>query len=119
MTVERPPLDVQVTLAIIDLIGRSGATDVEMGFLSDDEPYLAWAKANFRGHRIYAENHANMDFALMDVARRVVHVGQCVDCGRTISFPHLTPGHCGRVLVMRDMLTYEKLCDEDSYVSRT
>src|SRR5687767_13397063 len=101
MSAAETPLDVQLTKALTVVLGRSGVSDIEVGFLNDSPPYRCWAKGNWNGHRIYVENHANIDWALLDVARKVFHGGGCLRCHRTISFPHITPGHCSLLLVYR------------------
>lgn len=118
---DRPiPLDIQHTQALADLIGHTGADEVEFGWLNDSPPWQVWAKALFGGRRIYAEHHANVDFALFQVAREVVHGGLCVRCGRKVSFPHATRNACGRFLVYREPggLLYVRKCDRPKELLR-
>lgn len=107
------PLDLQHVAALFDQLGRSGATDVEVGWLSDERPWRYWARARWNGHAVISEDHAGADLALLGVARQVIHRGRCQRCHRKISFPHLSPGYCSRVLV-RDApgsLAYVPLCE--------
>lgn len=110
---DRPPLDVQHTMALFALLGRAGATDVELGWLNDEKPWRYWARARFKGTAVISEDHAGGDFALEGLARRVIHQGRCVKCGRKVSYPHLSPGYCARILVRiaADVLEYMPLCE--------
>lgn len=54
MTERAVPLDDDALLATADLVGRSGATGLEVGYLHDDVPAeLAswWATAHYQGAR--------------------------------------------------------------------
>lgn len=107
------PLDVQHATALIDQIGQTGADNLEVGWLDDHAPYRYYAKVNYQGQRIISDNHPAADFALMGVARKILHGGLCTGCKRTITFPHLKPGHCSRVLVQAhegDVMVYKRLC---------
>jgi len=110
---ELPPLHFRHAVALTDLIGRTGATDLELGYLSDTEPYGWWAKANYAGRRLYVEHHAVADLALVDLARRIVDGGTCLRCERTVTFGYTRDGYCSRTLTMRDdeYFEYVRSCE--------
>lgn len=87
---EFPPLDTDVLLACVDLIGRAGAKNFEIGYLNDaDDPAYAthgaqwWAKAQYQGHRISVDGFALPDTAAEALARKVLKGAKC-RCGRLV-----------------------------------
>lgn len=55
-----PAYDEDALIAGVDLVGRTGATDFEVGYLHDDVPVAEagwYAKAQYRGARLTAEDH--------------------------------------------------------------
>lgn len=83
-----PGVDHDVTIAAIDVIGRMGAKDVEVGYLDEDAPTAAgarwWATAHWNGTKILAENHTGPDVALDALARQLLDGGHCTHCGQRI-----------------------------------
>lgn len=82
-----PTLDEDALLAAVELVGRSGATDFEVGYLDDNVPADEarwWAKAQYRGARLQVENHRGPAEAAEALARRVLQGGQCTHCGGRI-----------------------------------
>jgi len=80
-------LDDQALIAGVDLVGRSGATDFEVGYLHDDVPLEKadwYAHAKYRGARITVEHFRGPVQAVEALARKVLHGGQCTHCHRTI-----------------------------------
>ena len=61
------PLDTDELLAAVDLVGRAGASQFEIGWLNDeDDPAYAergaewWAKATYQGTRLIVEGFAGL-----------------------------------------------------------
>jgi hypothetical protein len=80
-----------ITYATADLIGRSGATELQIGYLDENVPsHLArwYATARYRGTRITADEHTSPQDALTALARQVLEHGQCQGCGGVVT---LTP----------------------------
>lgn len=87
--------DEDATTAATELIGRTGARDLEVGYLHDDVPVekAGWyASAQYRGTRITVEDQAGPDVALEALARRLLAGGTCRRCGNPIA---LEDGHQG------------------------
>ena len=83
-----PDLDQDAMHAALDLIGRTGAANMEVGYLHEDVPaHLAdwYAYAQFRGARVTAEHHSGPVEALEALARRLLAGGLCTHCGKTIT----------------------------------
>ena len=85
-----PTLDKDVLLACVDLIGRSGAKNFEIGYLNDaDDPAYEshgaqwWAKAQYQGKRIGVEGFALPDAAAEALARNLLKGAKC-RCGRLV-----------------------------------
>lgn len=74
--------------AAIDLIGRTGAADLEIGYLHDDVPTEQadwWATARYRGSRITVEHKRSPGHALDSLLARLLNGGQCRWCGRNVT----------------------------------
>lgn len=81
-------LDEDALIAAVDLIGRTGATGFEVGYLHEDVPAeeAAWyAHAQYKGARIIAENHRDPVEAAEGLARRLLTGGKCTRCGGLIA----------------------------------
>ena len=73
--------------AAIDLVGRSGAKHLEIGYLHDGVPIEEadwWASAQYRGVRITVEQQVGPEQALEALALRLLTGAKCVKCGRLI-----------------------------------
>lgn len=82
------PIDRDALIAAVDLVGRSGATGFEVGFLHDDVPTdqaAWWAKAQYRGVRLSVENQPGPAEAAEALARRVLTGGKCAHCGGLVA----------------------------------
>jgi hypothetical protein len=84
--------DRDALLAAVDLVGRTGARDFEIGYLNDaDEPAFAahgpqwWAKAQYRGERIFVEDHTRPDAAAEALAVRLLTGAKCKHCGGLVA----------------------------------
>lgn len=76
-------LDRDAIVACADLVGRSGATQFQIGYLHDGVPVeeAGWyAHAQLRGARITVENHSSPDEAADALSRRILTGGQCQHC---------------------------------------
>lgn len=67
-----------------ELIGRTGAKALEVGYLDDDPPHRWYAHAEYRGTRITVENCAGPAEAVEALAVRLVHGGRCQGCRRLV-----------------------------------
>jgi hypothetical protein len=83
-------LDTDAVVAAVDLVGRAGATNFEIGWLNDeDDPVYAergaewWCKAQYRGTRIDVEGFARPDDAATALAVRILTGAKC-RCGRLV-----------------------------------
>lgn len=76
--------DRDALIAGVDLVGRSGAKNFEVGYLDDDVPvHLArwWAKAQYQGARLQEDEHRGPVEAVEALARRILDGGVCTHCG--------------------------------------
>lgn len=79
--------DEDAVAAVIDLVGRTGATGLQFGCLHEDRPVHEadwWAHAQFKGSRITVEHHAGPQEALDALARRLL-TGALCRCGRLVA----------------------------------
>lgn len=75
--------DEEVTAAI-DLVGRTGARQLQVGYLYDDVPTADadwYAHAQYRGARIQVEHHTSPQAAILALARRLLTGACCAHCG--------------------------------------
>lgn len=101
-------IDEDALIAGIELVGRCGATNTELGHLyDDDEPPPGWtegervpaeaaswyAHAQFRGARVTVEGYRSPVEAVEALARRLLSGARCVKCGREIRLDS-RPGGC-------------------------
>ncbi|MFD6097194.1 hypothetical protein ACFVWN_20395 [Nocardiopsis flavescens] len=82
----------QEITACVDLVGRSGAKDFELGHLHDAPvPEAGWfATATYRGAKLIAEGHTGPVQAAQALARRVLVGALCVCCRHRVTLA--TPG---------------------------
>lgn len=81
-------LDDDATVAAADLVGRTGATHFQVGYLHDDVPpeEAGWyAHAQYRGARIIAQDHKHPAEAAEALARRLLNGAKCMHCGGLVS----------------------------------
>lgn len=83
-------LDEDVLLACVDLVGRTGAKNFEIGWLNDEgEPAYQkhgpqwWAKAQYNGARIMVEDHPGPTEACEALALRLLTGAKC-KCGKLV-----------------------------------
>lgn len=86
------PLDTDAVLACVELVGRTGAKNFEIGWLNDvGEPAFAqhgpqwWAKAQYRGERLFVEDFAMPDEACQALAERLLYGAKCTHCGGLVA----------------------------------
>lgn len=76
----------EALLAGINLVGRTGAKDIEFGYLDDDvadwRDARWWAKAQYQGRRVDVENQRGPAQAVELLAKTLCEGGTCVHCGR-------------------------------------
>lgn len=69
-----------LVVACADLVGRSGASGFEIGYLHDDVPVeeAGWyAHASYRGARITVEDHRSPTAAALALAERLLRGATC------------------------------------------
>lgn len=74
-------------IAGVDLVGRTGAKDLQFGYLHDDVPVeqAGWyAHAQYRGARVTVEDQPGPIQALETLCRRLLEGGRC-RCGRLVA----------------------------------
>jgi len=79
--------DQDALTAALDLVGRSGASSIEVGYLHDDVPVeqAGWyCQCTYRGARLIAENQRGPVEATEALARRVLDGATCRRCGEII-----------------------------------
>lgn len=108
--------------AIADLCHRSGARQFEIGWLYDeDDPEYAtrgpcwWAKAQYRGARLIAEDHPDPAHAADQLAALILDGGMCQFCQRATqaaatSLGELVPARGGPCVWRRDGDTWIAGC---------
>lgn len=75
-------------LAATNLIARSGALELELGYLHDTADYRDadwWATARHKGRRTMTEHHLGPVEAAEALARQLVDGGRCTYCAGTIT----------------------------------
>lgn len=80
-------MDDDAIVACADLVGRTGATAFQIGYLHDDVPVeqAGWfAHAQFRGARISVEDHRGPVEAAEALCRRLLTGAKC-RCGRLVA----------------------------------
>lgn len=81
-------LDDDALLAAVDLVGRTGATNFQVGYLHDGVPpeEAGWyAHAQYRGARITAEDHPGPVEAAEALARCLLNGAKCAHCGSLVA----------------------------------
>lgn len=85
-----PALDYPAFHAAVDLVGRTGADNVEFGFLNDNVPTEEadwWAAAHYKpkGAKVVVEDYPGPVQAMEALARQLIDGGRCTICDRPIS----------------------------------
>lgn len=105
-------LDEDALIASFDLIGRSGATAFEFGYLHEDVPTEQagwWAKAQYRGTRVTEEDHRDPVAAIEALARRILSGGMCTHCGGLIALSDRgAVVHAGATMLDGSVMTEER-----------
>lgn len=81
-------MDDDALRAAVELVGRTGATSFEIGYLHEDVPVeeAAWyAHAQYKGARITVENKASPVEAAEGLARRLLAGAQCQHCRKLVT----------------------------------
>ncbi len=76
-------IDQDALIAAIDLVGRAGAREFQVGYLHDDVPVAEadwYAHAQYRGRRIIVEHHAGPVEAAEALALRILTGAKCNHC---------------------------------------
>lgn len=75
-------------IAAVDVIGRSGAKNFEVGYLHDDVPAAEadwWASCRYAGTIIMVEHQGDPWTAAEELAVKVLTGGQCQGCGSLVA----------------------------------
>jgi hypothetical protein len=89
--------DEDAMFAGLGLIERTGAKQIEIGYLHDDVPAeeAGWyAHARYHGARVTAEDHPGPVEAVEALARRLLTGALCVFCGREIAIADFPGRRC-------------------------
>ena len=78
-------LDEDAVMACADLVGRTGAREFRIGYLSDDPPYGWYAHASYRGARISTGDHPRPAEAADALCRRLLTGAKCTGCGGLVA----------------------------------
>lgn len=81
-------LDEDAVTACADLVGRTGAKNLQIGYLHDDVPpeEAGWyAHAQFKGTRISVENQPSPVEAADALCRRLLTGAQCFHCKKLVA----------------------------------
>jgi hypothetical protein len=87
-------MDEDAVMACVELVGRTGAKDFEIGYLRDEETEghpvaiedAGWyAKCTVQGHILAAEEAQGPSEAADGLSRRILTGGQCTHCKQTIT----------------------------------
>lgn len=77
------PLDEDAMTAAVELVGRAGAAQLQVGYLHEDKPAHEadwWAHAQYKGARITVEHHVGPVEALEALAIRILTGARCTHC---------------------------------------
>lgn len=85
---ELPDMGADEVIATVNLVGRTGAKNLEIGYLHDDVPSERadwYAHAQYKGARIIAEHHTGPVEALEALASRLLTGAKCAHCGGLVA----------------------------------
>lgn len=83
-----------VVIACVELFGRCGAKELELGFAREDVPVeeAGWyAQVSYRGARIMVQDHRSPSGAALALAERLLYKAVC-KCGQPVAINDDTPG---------------------------
>lgn len=98
-----------ILFACVDLVGRAGASDFQIGYLHDDVPVeeAGWyAYAQYKGARITVEGHRSPTGAALALAERLLRGATC-RCRQPVTLSDGQPGCRWRLVGQR----WEPGCD--------
>lgn len=75
-------------VAALDLVRRTGASELQFGYLHEDVPVDEadwWAHAQYQGARIMVEEHIGPEEALEALAQRLLTGAKCAHCGGLVA----------------------------------
>jgi hypothetical protein len=81
-------MDDDALVAGVALVGRTGATGVEIGYVKEGVPVAEadwYAEAQYRGARMFVEHHAGPVEAVEALARKLMSGARCVHCGGLVA----------------------------------
>jgi hypothetical protein len=113
MTPPVPWMDDDALVASVDLVGRTGARDLEIGHDGDDDSPMSavrWhAVCSYSGARIIEDGHANPVAAVEALARRLLTGGLCTHCRGLIALSDAgTVVHPGATMADGSVMTVER-----------
>ena len=76
--------DEPLLLAAVDMIGRTGAKNLEIGF-DDDNEDLWYAQATYGKSKVIVEGFDNPVKATEALVRKLMHGGRCTHCGKMVT----------------------------------
>lgn len=85
---QAPDFDQDALDAALQLFGRCGVSEIDIGYLNDDVPITEadwYCIATFRGAKVIAEHHSGPVEACEALARRLMNGGTCTHCRKVIS----------------------------------
>lgn len=103
--------DEDALVAAVDLVGRTGARNFEVGYLHDDVPMAdaGWyAHAQYQGARITEEDHRGPVEAAEALARRLLSGAKCARCGRLVALTDHGAYFPGEVAHLADGTTWTR-----------
>lgn len=96
MTDYADALNADTVTACADLVGRSGASQLELGYLHEDVPIEAagwYATAHWRGTRISVSERRSPSEAALALAEKLL-IGAICRCGKVITLSDRYSSHC-------------------------
>ena len=71
--------------ACADLVGRTGASEFQIGYLNDEPPHQWYAHATYKGTRITEDGHKGPVEAADALCRRLLTGARCQHCGGLVA----------------------------------
>lgn len=100
-------------MACADLVGRAGAKSFDFGYMNEDaktvEDAQWYASAQYRGTRLFVDNHASPTGAAMALAEKIMRGAMC-KCGEPVALTDDAPGCRWRLMGKR----WESTCKVDA-----